>query len=251
MIKIEKLKKNFGQQVVLNDLDFDIEDGKITVIIGESGSGKSVLLKTIIGLMKPSSGKIIYSGRDISKMREKELRKIRIKFGVLFQDAALFDSQNVFYNVAFPVIEHKMAKKKDIKNVVKKALNVVGLEDIENKMPSELSGGMRKRVGLARAIITNPDVVFFDEPTTGLDPIMSVSIGMLIKDMQRKFSKTCFVISHDLNLTLNIADTIGVLYKGKIITFKDKSSFFNSDNELVANFLKAYQWETNYERKKI
>ena len=235
----------------MNDLDFDIEDGKITVIIGESGSGKSVLLKTIIGLMKPSSGKIIYSGRDISKMREKELRKIRIKFGVLFQDAALFDSQNVFYNVAFPVIEHKMAKKKDIKNVVKKALNVVGLEDIENKMPSELSGGMRKRVGLARAIITNPDVVFFDEPTTGLDPIMSVSIGMLIKDMQRKFSKTCFVISHDLNLTLNIADTIGVLYKGKIITFKDKSSFFNSDNELVANFLKAYQWETNYERKKI
>ncbi len=251
MIKIEKLKKNFGQQVVLNDLDFDIEDGKITVIIGESGSGKSVLLKNIIGLMKPSSGKIIYSGKDIAKMREKDLRKIRIKFGVLFQDAALFDSQNVFYNVAFPVIEHKMAKKKDIKNVVKNALNVVGLEDIENKMPSELSGGMRKRVGLARAIVTNPDVVFFDEPTTGLDPIMSVSIGMLIKDMQRKFSKTCFVISHDLNLTLNIADTIGVLYKGKIITFKDKNSFFNSDNELVANFLKAYQWETNYERKKI
>ena len=248
MIRIEKLEKSFGKQIVLNNLDLNIESGKITVIIGKSGTGKSVLLKTIIGLMKPSSGKIIYDGKDIANMREKDLRKIRMKFGVLFQDAALFDSQNVFYNVAFPVIEHKMAKKKDIKNVVKNALGIVGLESVEEKMPSELSGGMRKRVGLARAIITKPDIVFFDEPTTGLDPIMSRSIGILIKDMQRKFSTTCFVISHDLNLTLSIADTIGVLYEGKIITFEDRDSFLNSDNKLVVDFLKAYQWEKNYER---
>ncbi len=242
MIKIENLRKSFYSQNVLKGVNLDIDDGKITVIIGRSGSGKSVLLKNIIGLLQPDEGKIFYKNTNIANVSKKELNKIRMNFGVLFQDAALFDSLNVFDNVAFPVVERKLFKhKKEIANAVENTLRLVGLEGIDKKMPSELSGGMRKRVGLARAIITNPGIVFFDEPTTGLDPLMSESIANLIKNMQNKLSTTCFVISHDLSLTYRIADNIGLLDNGKIAEFSDKETFFKSDNKLVKEFLNSYK----------
>ncbi len=241
MIKIENLKKSFDSQVVLDGVNLNIEDGKITVIIGKSGTGKSVLLKNIIRLLEPDDGKILYNEKDMTKLNEKELNKIRIKLGVLFQDAALFDSLSVFENVAFPIIERKIIKNRQkIKEEVKKTLGLVGLDEIYDKMPSELSGGMKKRVGLARAIITKPEIVFFDEPTTGLDPVSSMAIAHLIKNMQNELSTTCFVISHDLSLTFKIADNIGLLDKGKIIEFGDKKSFLHSNNTLVKNFLNAY-----------
>lgn len=241
MIKIENLKKSFDSQVVLDGVNLNIEGGKITVIIGKSGTGKSVLLKNIIRLLEPDDGKILYNEKDMTKLNEKELNKIRIKLGVLFQEAALFDSLSVFENVAFPIIERKIIKNRQkIKEEVKKTLSLVGLDEIYDKMPSELSGGMKKRVGLARAIITKPEIVFFDEPTTGLDPVSSMAIAHLIKNMQKKLSTTCFVISHDLSLTFKIADNIGLLDEGKIIEFGDKESFLHSNNTLVKNFLNAY-----------
>ncbi len=242
MIRVEELKKSFQTQTVLDGVNLSIEDGKITVIIGKSGTGKSVLLKNIIGLLKPDSGRVLYNEDDMVTASKKKLNKIRMNFGVLFQDAALFDSLSVFENIAFPVVEHRLIKnRKKIKESVKKTLELVGLGEIYDKMPSELSGGMKKRVGLARAIITQPEFIFFDEPTTGLDPVSAMAIAGLIKDMQMKLSTTCFIISHDLSLTFKIADNIGLLDNGKIVEFGSKESFLNSDNELVKDFLKAYE----------
>ena len=241
MIKVRNLRKSFYNQTVLDGLDLDIEEGKITVIIGKSGAGKSVLLKNIIGLLKPDGGSIMFYDKDITKVSYEELKKIRLNFGVLFQDAALFDSYNVFNNVAFPLIERKIVKsRREAEEIVKETLKLVELEGIEKKMPSELSGGMKKRVGLARAIVTKPKIIFFDEPTTGLDPITSMSIAHLIKDMQTKLKTTCFIISHDLALTFKIADNIGFLHNGKIIEFGDKNTIISSQNSIVREFLESY-----------
>ncbi|WP_022671297.1 ABC transporter ATP-binding protein [Hippea alviniae] len=241
MIEVKDLSVNFYNQKVLDELNLNIEKGKITVIIGKSGAGKSVLLKNIIGLLKPNKGSIIVEGKDITKIRYDELKRIRLNFGVLFQEAALFDSLTVFENIAFPLIERKLIKnKKELKDKVKEALSLVELHDIENKLPSELSGGMKKRVGLARAIITNPKIIFFDEPTTGLDPITAMSIAKLIKNMQQTLNTTCFIISHDLALTFKIADRIGFLHEGKIIEFGDAEQIKNSNNPIVKEFLESY-----------
>ncbi len=241
MIKVKDLTKKFNKQLVLDKLSLEIEKGKITVIIGKSGAGKSVLLKNIIGLLKPDSGSIFFYDQDITKISYQELKKVRLNFGVLFQEAALFDSLNVFSNIAFPLIERKIVKSsKQAREKVKETLKLVGLEGIEEKMPSELSGGMKKRVGLARAIVTSPKIIFFDEPTTGLDPITSMAIAHLIKDMQTKLSTTCFIISHDLALTFKIADNIGFLHNGKIIEFGDKNTIKNSSNPIVREFLESY-----------
>ncbi|MGC8790008.1 MAG: ABC transporter ATP-binding protein [Desulfurella sp.] len=241
MIEIKNLRKAFGNQVVLNNLDLKIEAGKITVILGKSGQGKSVLIKSIIGTLKPDSGKIMFDNKNLLDMKLPEFNKIRMKFGVLFQEAALFDSMNVFENVAFPVVEHKLINKKNIKDEVRRVLDLVELGDVEEKYPSELSGGMKKRVGLARAIITKPQIIFFDEPTTGLDPIVSYSIAKLIKDMKAKLNTTCLVITHDLDVANLIADFIGFLYGGKIIEFDEKENFFRSNSPIVREFLDAFK----------
>ncbi|MGC8705862.1 MAG: ABC transporter ATP-binding protein [Desulfurella sp.] len=241
MIEIKNLRKAFGNQVVLNNLDLKIEAGKITVILGKSGQGKSVLIKSIIGTLKPDSGKILFDNKNLLDMKLSEFNKIRMKFGVLFQEAALFDSMNVFENVAFPVVEHKLINKKNIKDEVRRVLDLVELGDVEEKYPSELSGGMKKRVGLARAIITKPQIIFFDEPTTGLDPIVSYSIAKLIKDMKAKLNTTCLVITHDLDVANLIADFIGFLDGGKIIEFDEKENFFKSNSPIVREFLDAFK----------
>jgi len=238
MIEIIKINKSFNGQKVLNDLDLNMEPEKITVIIGQSGGGKSVLLKHIIGLIRPDSGQIIIDGIDITNLNDKKLNEVRKKFGMLFQDAALFDSMAVGENVAFPLNEHTRLSKKEISKIVDEKLNLVGLENVTHKMPSELSGGMRKRAGLARAIALDPKIVLFDEPTTGLDPIMRESIDKLIVETQKRTKATFVVISHDIESTFTIAHKVAMLYQGKIVAVGTPDEIRSSDNSFVKRFLK-------------
>ena len=237
MIKLVEIHKSFGQQRVLDGLNLDIEDGKTTVIIGGSGGGKSVLLKHIIGLLKPDSGQVIIDGVDIASLNDRDLNEVRKKFGMLFQEAALFDSMNVLGNVAFPLREHTGKKEKEIREIVRDRLKAVGLTGVEDKMPSELSGGMRKRVGLARAIAMHPRIVLFDEPTTGLDPVMTEAINELIVETQTKFDLTCVVISHDVQSIFTVGHKIAMLYEGKIIEYGTPEEIKTSSNPVLRQFL--------------
>lgn len=237
MIKLIDLHKSFGKQKVLDGLDLDIEEGKTTVIIGRSGGGKSVLLKHIIGLLRPERGQVLIDGTDITKMNDRDLNEIRKKFGMLFQEAALFDSMTVGENVAFPLREHTTLKEKEIRDTVADRLRSVGLTGVEEKMPSELSGGMRKRVGLARAIALRPQIVLFDEPTTGLDPVMTEAINRLIIDTQKNLNITCVVISHDIRSIFEIGHRIAMLYEGKIIENGTPEELRGSQNPVILQFL--------------
>ncbi len=239
MIRLVDVHKSFDTLKVLDGLNLEMKKGEITVIIGGSGGGKSVLLKHIVGLIKPDSGHIFIDGTDLTQLREKDLFKIRNRFGMLFQDAALFDSMTVGENVAFPLVEHTKLGKKEIAEVVAAKLANVALSGIEDKYPSELSGGMRKRVGLARAIALNPEILLFDEPTTGLDPITTATTDQLILDVQKRLNLTCVVISHDITSTFKIAHKIAMLYKGRIIEEGDAEGFRNSANPIVQAFIRG------------
>jgi phospholipid/cholesterol/gamma-HCH transport system ATP-binding protein len=237
MIKLVNVKKSFGTQLVLNDLNLTIPAGQTTVIIGRSGGGKSVLLKHIMGLVHPDSGEIWVDDEEINRLKERELYRVRKRFGMLFQEGALFDSMTVGENVAFPIREHKKMTHNEIEKLVEEKLALVGLSGIEMKMPSELSGGMRKRVALARAMALDPDIMLFDEPTTGLDPIMTASIDRLIMDTQQRFNMTCVVISHDIQSVFRIAHKITMLYEGKIVEEGTPEAFRQSSNPIVREFL--------------
>ncbi len=237
MIELIKVCKSFKGQKVLDNLDLKIEPETITVIIGRSGGGKSVLLKHIMCLVKPDSGQVLVDGVDTAKLNDKELNEIRKVFGMLFQDAALFDSMTVGENVAFPIKEHTKLSKKEIDEIVEEKLLQVDLKNVTHKMPSELSGGMRKRVGLARAIALNPKIVLFDEPTTGLDPIMCESIDKLIINTQRHTKATFVVISHDIKSTFKIAHKVAMLYEGKIIEIGTPEEIRSSNNPVVKRFI--------------
>ncbi|MCX7965808.1 MAG: ABC transporter ATP-binding protein [Syntrophorhabdaceae bacterium] len=238
-IKIVDLHKSFDSQKVLDGINLEIPHGEITVIIGKSGGGKSVLMKHLIGLLKPDRGEIWIDGQDITKLKEKELNEVRKKFGMLFQEAALFDSMNVLDNVAFPLREHTKLSEKEIVQLTEEKLRSVGLAGFGYKMPSELSGGMRKRVGLARALIMDPEIVLFDEPTSALDPIISLTILDLIKETQERFKKTYVVISHDILGMFRIAHRVAMLYNGKIIEYGTPRDVKKSEKEEVKEFLKA------------
>lgn len=237
MIKLVNVHKSFEGQKVLDGLNLEVPAGKITVIIGASGVGKSVLLKHMIGLIHPDHGKVFVSGVDLSTLSSEGLVDIRKKFGMLFQGAALFDSLNVFENVAFPLMEHIKLSSAEIKKRVARTLEVVGLSGVENKMPDELSGGMKKRVGLARAIILQPEVILYDEPTTGLDPIMTESVDNLILGMQQKLEVTSVVISHDIASAFGIADQIAMIYNGRIIECGPPENIRATKNPVVAKFI--------------
>jgi phospholipid/cholesterol/gamma-HCH transport system ATP-binding protein len=237
MIRLVNLSKSFKKQSVLKDLNLSIPTGQTTVIIGRSGGGKSVLLKHIIGLFRPDDGEIWVDGQDLVRLSEKELYKVRKRFGMLFQEGALFDSMNVGENVAFPIREHKQLKGSAIRKLVAEKLELVGLSGVEEKMPAELSGGMRKRVALARAMALDPDILLFDEPTTGLDPILTASIDRLIMDTQQRFKMTCVVISHDIQSVFRIAHNIALLYEGKIIVEGTPQVFQQSSDPIVREFL--------------
>lgn len=237
MIELKKIHKSFGSQKVLNGLNLTIADGKITAIIGPSGEGKSVLLRHIIGLTTPDSGDVLIDNESIVGMKRQELNRVREKFGMLFQNAALFDSMNVFDNVAFPLQEKTRLSKDEIKIRVISALEAVGLKNIEQKYTDELSGGMRKRVGLARALLLNPSIILFDEPTTGLDPVIKRAIHQLMYDTQRKFGFTAVIVSHEIPDIFNIADSVAMLYHGEIIQHGSPDDIQNSDHPVVSQFV--------------
>ena len=241
MIIVKHLKKVFGTKEVLKDVNLTIEDNKVTYILGLSGQGKSTIIKHIVGLLKPTSGEILVDGVDVAKADIKTLYEIRKKVGFTFQEGALFDSMNIFDNVAFPLVEHTKLSKKDIKTRVFETLEMVGLEAsrVAKLYPHELSGGMRKRAATARAIILKPKYVLYDEPTSGLDPIISDKITKMIENLTKEHSITSVVISHDLKETFKSADYVAMLYNGKIIEFGDVESFKNSPNPIVQAFIKG------------
>ncbi len=239
MIKIINLKKSFGTKKVLDGVNLEIDMGKITVIIGRSGEGKSVLIKHIIGLLRPDEGSIFLDDLEISSMREREFNEVRKRFGMLFQGAALFDSMTVAENVGFPLKEHTDLNEEDIIKVVREKLKRVGLVGVEDMMPADLSGGMKKRVGLARAIVMDPEIVLFDEPTTGLDPIMSDSIADLVLDTQRVLKTTYILITHDIPFTYKIADKIAMLHEGRIIEQGSVEEMKANPDPVVRQFLEG------------
>lgn len=239
IIELENVSKRFGQQQVLDDLSMSIPRDRVSVIIGRSGGGKSVLLKHIIGLLRPDSGRVVVDGEEISGFSQKELGRVRKKFGMLFQESALFDSLTVFENVAFPLIEHTQHKREAIREIVERKLSAVGLKGMGYKMPAELSGGMRKRVGLARALALDPMIVLFDEPTSGLDPVMSAVINELIVQTKEEFHATCVVISHDIEATMEIADEIFMLYEGRIVAQGEPAAIRSSADPVVQQFIQG------------
>ncbi|MEA5114010.1 MAG: ABC transporter ATP-binding protein [Geobacteraceae bacterium] len=216
MIELIRLTKSFGKQLVLNDLNLKIPAGKITAVIGPSGEGKSVLLKHMIGLLRPDSGKVLVDGEDITWLGRSQLNRVREKFGMLFQGVALFDSMTVFENVAFPLEEKTRLSRGEIHDRVHEALEHVGLKDVDEKYPDQLSGGMKKRVGLARALLLKPDIILFDEPTTGLDPIICNAMHRLIKQTQERFGFTAVIVSHEVPSIFEICDYVAMLYRGRI-----------------------------------
>jgi len=236
IVSFQNVHKAFGRQKVLDDVSLDIERGKTTVIIGPSGTGKSVFIKLLVGLLKPDQGAIRVDGEDITRLKEKQLYEVRKKFGMLFQDGALFDSMDVGENVAFPLRRHTKKSEREIREIVANKLAQVGLPGIEHKFPSELSGGMRKRVGIARAIALEPEIVLFDEPNSGLDPVMSDAIDKLILRMQRELGLTFVVISHDIPGTFQIADRIAMLYKSKLIAYGPAQELQDSRDPILRQF---------------
>ncbi|MDP3730622.1 MAG: ABC transporter ATP-binding protein [Candidatus Omnitrophota bacterium] len=237
MIEIINVSKSFDGHKVLDNLNLNIKTGESTVIIGRSGCGKSVLLKHIIGLLKPDSGHVLIDGKDITRMDEKEISAVRMKFGMLFQGAALFDSLNILENVGFALIEHTNTPKTEIIKRVKESLALVGLKDIEYKKPAELSGGMKKRVGLARAIIVRPEIMLYDEPTTGVDPIMGDSINDLIIKLHTKLNVTSIAVTHDMTSAYKIADRVAMLYNGRIIADGTPDEIKGTKDAIVRQFI--------------
>lgn len=237
MIEIINLCKSFNGNKVFDNLNLTINTGETMVIIGRSGVGKSVLLKHIIGIMKPDSGQVIIDGTDITKLSGKELDNFRARFGMLFQGAALFDSLTVEENIGFNLIENSSSPRKEIRKRVGECLSLVGLKGIEDSKPSELSGGMRKRVGLARAICMKPEIMLYDEPTTGVDPIMGDAINDLIKDLHDKLKVTSVAVTHDMVSAYKIASRIAMLYKGKIVAVGTPDEIKNTSNPIVRQFI--------------
>jgi len=246
MIEINNLHKRFNENSVLNGVSLKIDSGETIVIVGRSGCGKSVLIKHVVGLLYPDSGYVKVEDQTVNELSEEELYKLRRKFGFLFQGAALFDSMTVEENIALPLVESGQAsvisgngsKKNEIKKLIEEKLEMVGLPGIQKLKPAELSGGMKKRVGLARALITNPDYIFYDEPTTGLDPIMADSIDNLIKELSEKLSVTSVVVTHDMYSVKNVADRVAMMHEGKIYFAGTPQQFIDSGDKVITDFIK-------------
>ncbi len=237
MIEIKNLRKRFGDKEVLSGVNLNIDKGITLVIIGRSGCGKSVLLKHIIGLLTPDEGEILIEGQNISTMNEKNIYEIRKQFGFLFQGAALFDSMNVEENIGLALKENTEMKKSEIADIVAEKLEMVGLPNIQKMRPSDLSGGMKKRVSLARSLATNPEYILYDEPTTGLDPVMSDQIDELIKDLAHKLKVTSIVVTHDIFSVYDVADQVAMMHEGKIYFHGTPKELIETDDQLIRGFL--------------
>lgn len=238
-IRLEGVTKRFGDQTVLHEVDLSFRHGQTTVVLGRSGCGKSVLLKTIIGILKPDAGKVIVFGQNLADLPAQELEAVRLNFGMLFQGSALFDSMDVDNNVGFLLYEHTSMSRKEIQEVVRKKLAQVGLTGDIAKMPDELSGGMKKRVALARAIAMDPHVILYDEPTTGLDPVSADTINDLILRIQKKFQATSIVVTHDMASANKVADRMVMLYEGRIIIDDTPEGVRKSDDPRVQSFIRG------------
>jgi phospholipid/cholesterol/gamma-HCH transport system ATP-binding protein len=239
LIRIRDLHKRLGRQHVLRGFDLDVTEGETLVVIGRSGGGKSVLLKHIIGLMKPTSGEVFVEDENIVQLSERKLAAVRKKIAILFQSAALFDSMSVEENIAFPLIESGMRDPETIAKKVADALEVVDLAGEQKKMPENLSGGMRKRVGLARAIVSAPVCVLYDEPTTGLDPVVADSINRLIRRLQKRLGVTSIVVTHDMKSAFHVADQIAYLHEGQIYFKGTPDELRASSDPLIQDFIEG------------
>jgi phospholipid/cholesterol/gamma-HCH transport system ATP-binding protein len=237
LIELRNISKRFGSLVVLQGLSLEVEAGKCLVIIGASGTGKSVLLKHIVGLLKPDAGEVWFDGQRIDNLPERKLMEVRQRFGFLFQMGALFDSLTVLENVSFPLVEHSGKAGAEIEKIALQKLALVGLPDVGKKMPSELSGGQKKRVALARAIALGPQVILYDEPTTGLDPIRSDVINELILRLQKTLSVTSIVVTHDMNSVFKVADRVVMLHEGKIAFDGTAKELQQSQDPVVRRFV--------------
>lgn len=239
MIRVVDLHKSFGRQRVLKGVNLELETGKITTIIGGSGSGKTVLLKHLNALVMPDRGSILVDGTDITRLGQRDLNEMRRKFGVLFQGAALLDSMTLFDNVAFPLREKTKLKEAEIERKVEEALAEVGLRGAGYKLPSEVSGGMKKRAGLARALVMEPEIILFDEPTTGLDPLLGKSIHQLIRKMHDEFKFTGVIVSHHIPEVFEFSDRIAMLANGVIVEAGTTAEFMASKNSIVRQFVQG------------
>ncbi|MFH1279552.1 MAG: ABC transporter ATP-binding protein [Candidatus Eisenbacteria bacterium] len=239
IIRLRGVKKAFGDQQVLRGVDLDIYRGESLVVIGPSGCGKSVLLKHLIGLIKPDEGSVLIDGRDLTSMKGESLYEVRKRFGMLFQGSALFDSLTVAENVGLGLVEHTKMSAKGIEERVRERLHMVGLEGSMEKKPSDLSGGMRKRVGLARAIAMDPEIILYDEPTTGLDPIMADVINVLIRTLQEKLKATSITVTHDMVSASKVGDRIAMLHLGEIIFEGTVGETWDTDNPIVQQFVRG------------
>ena len=238
-IEIKDLTKSFGKQLIWGDVSLTIPAGEICVMLGPSGTGKSVLLKTIIGLLKPDKGSVMIEGVDIASCPEKELYEIRKLFGVLFQDGAMFGSMNLYDNIAFPLREHTKKSESEIREIVMEKLDLTGLLGTEDKLPGEISGGMRKRAGLARALVLDPEIVLFDEPDSGLDPVRTSFLNQLIIDLNAQIDATFLIVTHDVNTARKVPDNIGLLYHKHLAMFGPREMLLSSEEPVVRQFLNA------------
>lgn len=236
-ISVRNLTKSFGPQTVLEDITLDIPKGKITLMLGPSGTGKSVFLKHLVGLLKPDRGQIIIDGKNVPALNEHELYEVRRKFGVLFQDGALFGSMNIYDNVAFPLRRHTELSESDIRKIVMQRLEEVGLTAAISKAPGEVSGGMKKRAGFARALVMKPSVVMFDEPDSGLDPVRTSLLNDLILEIHKEHGGTYVLVTHDIETARKVSDYVGVLWQGKLIHYGDAEEAFRSEDPFVRQFL--------------
>ena len=238
MIKLINVTKIFGKKVALNNINLEIADGETLAIIGGSGSGKSTLLRLMIGLIQPTSGEIWIGNDEISRYSEKEMMRVRLRMGMVFQYSALFDSMTVGDNVAFGLVEHTDFSKEKIQSIVREKLHQVGLDGVENRMPNELSGGMKKRVSLARAIAFGPEIIFYDEPSSGLDPVTTNTIDELIIETQRALNVTSIVVTHDMVSACRIADRIAMVYNGDLIAVDTPEKFKKIQDDRIKAFFR-------------
>jgi len=238
-VRVEDLTLSFGDKPVWSKVSLTLPAGEISALLGPSGTGKSVFLKTLVGLLRPDTGSIWVDGRDITRLRERELYDVRRLFGVLFQDGALFGSLSVYDNVAFPLREHTKTTEQKIRTIVQEKLELVGLTGAEDKLPAQISGGMRKRAGLARALVLDPKIMLFDEPDSGLDPVRTAYLSQLIVDLNQQTGATFLIVTHDVNTARTVPDNLGLIYHGHLAMFGPREMLLSSQEPAVRQFLNA------------